>query len=134
VVSKSEFKKHLQSQLKANTDYKKELDDKLNANKAVMEKLKIINNNRIFEFTPDEQYYVTYEDKLKIFEDYYQYLLEQWQQMISNYLYFIKNKTKNIMDYTPSEYDAKAGKSIEQRIRFLNHQILIMRKDYENYL
>lgn len=37
------------------------------------------------------------------------------------------------MDFTPSEYDVKASKSVEQRIRFLNHQILIMRKDYENY-
>lgn len=134
VVPKSEYKKHLQSELNDNTKSKNELDNRLRANKAVIEKLKIINKNKIFEFTPDEKYYVIYEDKIRIFEDYYQYLLQQWQQMVSNYIYFIKNKTKNIMDYTPSEYDAKARKDIEQRIRFLNHQILIMRKDYENNL
>ncbi len=40
--------------------------------------------------------------------------------MISNYLYFKKGSTKNIMDY------------IDQRKTYLHNQIITMRNDYEN--
>jgi hypothetical protein len=96
-------------------------------------KSKILNtiNERYINFS--NEFDLIPEDKLKIYEDYLKKLMQEWKQMISNYLYFKQNTTKNIMDYTPPEYDVKTNENIEQSIRFMNHQILIMRKDYENY-
>jgi hypothetical protein len=100
-------------------------------NTASKSKLQSILHNKYIKF--ESEFDLVSEDALKIYEDYLEKLMQEWEQMISNYLYFVKNSTKNIMDYTPPEYDIKTRKNINQCIRFLHHQILIMRKDYENY-
>lgn len=118
------FKERLKEQKKDFEKYKEN-------NISTKSKLQTISSGKYVNF--NKEFNLISEDELKIYEDYLGKLMKEWQQIASNYIYFKQNNTKNIMDYTPSEYDVKAGKSIEQCIRFLNHQILIMRKDYENY-
>lgn len=77
-----------------------------------------ISNNEFIKFS--NEFDLIAEDSLKIYIDYLNKLNKEWEQMISNYLYFKKGSTKNIMDY------------IDQRRTYLNNQIIIMRNDYEN--
>jgi hypothetical protein len=84
----------------------------------------------IEEFKQKENYYTNFERKTKfclLRKDYLNLLINYenyYKELISsNYISYYQIKTTNIMDY---------GNQFK-RIRFLNHQILIMRKDYENY-
>jgi hypothetical protein len=77
-----------------------------------------ISNNEFIKFS--NEFDLIAEDSLKIYIDYLNKLNKEWEQMISNYLYFKKGSTKNIMDY------------IDQRRTYLHNQIIIMRNDYEN--
>jgi hypothetical protein len=71
-------------------------------------------------FEDENEFYLFKEDLLSIIEDYKKYYIKL---ISSNYNRYLQKKTTNIMDYGDAD----------KRIRFLNHQILIMRGDYENY-
>jgi Pregnancy-associated plasma protein-A len=128
-VSKAEFKESLQSSLNINQTEKSTLENQLEANKLTLDKLTSIYHNNLHEF--QSEYFLTYEDKLKIFNDFLNLKLEkEWQLITSNYLYFNYKSTENIMDYGQVTSD---GKDSVKKNKYLSYQITIMRNDYENY-
>lgn len=128
-VSKAEFNETLNNNLKINQTEKTILEKELGANQLALNRLTLINIDDLFEF--DSEYYLTYEDKLKIYNDYLELKLEkEWQVITSNYLYFNYKSTENILDYGQI---LSEGKDSAKKNKFLSHQIIIMRNDYENY-
>nr|WP_315248738.1 M43 family zinc metalloprotease [uncultured Flavobacterium sp.] len=128
-VSKAEFNETLNNNLKINQTEKTVLDKELENNQLTLNRLCLINIDNLFEF--DSEYHLTYEDMLKIYNDYLELKLEkEWQVITANYLYFNYKSTENIMDYGQI---LSGGKDSAKKNKFLSHQIIIMRNDYENY-
>ncbi len=95
-----------------------------------MEKEEKDNISAIEEFKKAQDIYTSFERKngLSLFKEDYIFILNDFENyyielISSNYIGFYEEETQNIMDYGPDS----------NRFRFLNHQIKIMRKDYENY-
>jgi len=129
VVSKAEFKDAINTSLKMNETEKKNLEKQIESNNLSLKKLSLLNTKGIFEF--DSEYFLINEDKLKIYEDYLKLKLEKdWEVIKSNYVYFNFKSTENIMDYGQV---LKDGQDSVKKNKFLSHQIIIMRNDYENY-
>ncbi|MBF7092875.1 DUF4280 domain-containing protein [Flavobacterium sp. ALJ2] len=95
-----------------------------------LEKQEKDNINAIEEFQQKEDIYTLFkkEEKFSLFKEDYISILNDFENyykelISSNYIGYQAKTTQNIMDYG----------SDNKRIRFLKHQIKIMRKDYENY-
>jgi len=100
-----------------------------NVNNAAKVNLEKYPNNKLINFK--SPFYLLYEDVLKIYNDHLNFkLIKEWQNATQNFLYFTKKSTLNIMDYSQK---ALQGQDTVEGLKFLSHQITIMRKDYENY-
>ncbi|TPG41977.1 PAAR-like protein [Flavobacterium pectinovorum] len=100
-----------------------------NVNNAAKVNLEKYPNDKLIDFK--SPFYLLYEDVLKIYNDYLNYkLIKEWQNATQNYLYFTKKSTLNMMDYSQITLQ---GKDTVEGLKYLGHQITIMRKDYENY-
>lgn len=124
-VTKTQFIAFIQQDI----DEKK---NNINNNRKAIQEVTLLKKD--FEiFKTPYYFYILKNDAIQMNEEFIKNFERTWKQIISNYLYFKEDSTKNIMDYTPPTYNDR-GERQEQCIKFLSHQILIMRNDYENNL
>lgn len=121
-ITKKQFLEKCTIQKEINETYK-------NVNNAAKTDLEKYPNNKLIYFK--STFYLLYEDALKVYNDYLNdKLIKEWQNTTQNFMYFTKRSTLNMMDYVQS---SQYGKDTVEGLKFLRHQIIIMRKDYENY-
>lgn len=113
-VNKAAFLAHIDNQTN-------EFAKKIDSNTVVLDEV----NNRFFkdyqEFKASQTYYILKEDDLKIRNEHLLFEEKTLKQYIKNYLIYPKESTQNMMDYS------------DNKIKFSNYQIRIMREDHENY-
>lgn len=122
IVTKNQFKENCKAQKEKHEAYER-------SNIKARADLEKYSSNSLIDLK--SPFFLLAEDTLKIYEDFYNHkLIKEWHNTIMNYLYFSEKSTLNMMDYGQTLSD---GKDTVENNRLLNHQIIIMRKDYENY-
>ena len=99
----------------------KEIDDMIENNKEVLAKVNVSYID-FEEISSSLNFYILKKDDILIREENLSYIKKIIQQIIKNYLIYPERDTRNLMDYSGNN-----------RLRFSNYQIRIMREDYENY-
>ncbi|MDI9312155.1 MAG: hypothetical protein QM535_18215 [Limnohabitans sp.] len=127
-VSKKVYIDAMKTNLDNNKNNLAYYTEKLNKNLTALDELSKFSNNSFFDFR--KEFFLLYEDCLKIFSDYLYKLSNEWEVVKSNYLMFQYKSTKNLMDYG-QVISEKKDSVIKNRL--MAYQILIMRKDYENF-
>lgn len=93
-----------------------------NNKKAIFDANTMIKRDFLDEFVVPYKFYLLKNDVLILNSEFIKFYETEWNQIINNYVRFKQSSTLNVMDY------------YVEGIRYLSHQIKIMRGDYQNYL